>query len=644
MDEIDAILGRVGGVAPRGTTGAASPGAPSDEIDAILGRSSAPGPRSKSFDEILAERGAPAAEKPRTFRNTGRYEDLQAEIQHQKDELQPKDITRRESIGQGLIQGATLGFSDEGAAALAAGVSKLPPSVRAFMGRIALERHAGVSPELARAIAEAGSTQPLDYTTVRDDIRAYQDRAFRAHPGATTIANFVGGLPTTGLGAAKGTGVGAAAATGLKQGALAGAGYSNADLARGDVGGFARDVAVSAGAGAALGAGIRKAVGGAPERVTARVVKDVVEGDAGAKLSTAKKVVAAAGEDGAELATVLERHPGLERAVAVSAKNRPGAVAKAVEVKIGRLSKDADALYARMDDAAANARRAGAEDKAAGMLARAGEDGRSTRSAAAFRRGAGKLEDGVRTGKAGSVNLQAIDDQLASLHEGFARDGKAIMAAAVEAARDRLTKTYGTDGIIGPEARLTGRAARNLANEIGEAAFGHDPTASPKMRARAMQAVYRAVTGAIEDAAAAAGQDVAKLKLINKDISTLLPVKRALEERASKEAAGRVTWAERAKQELTKGAAGIAGIGSFAASGDPVKGAAVAAGVAAGRAALKHGVAPAVRLADYQLASIVKAARAGSTKAQLTQLAIEFGLTRVAADQLARQLAPDSIE
>lgn len=46
--------------------------------------------------------------------------------------------------------------------------------------------------------------------------------------------------------------------------------------------------------------------------------------------------------------------------------------------------------------------------------------------------------------------------------------------------------------------------------------------------------------------------------------------------------------------------------------------------------------------ADYQISKLARAARAGSTPAQLTQFAIELGLTREAADHLVNGYNPDA--
>lgn len=149
----------------------------------------------------------------------------------------PKPVS--ESVARGGLQGLSLGWGDEGAAAIAA---TLP-----FTDREA------VAPHLADLVTgNAGNTWADRYRRAREFYRAQNEEAKKENPRAFTTGEIGGGLATAVVpagGAAKGLGLGAkilrGAATGAGVGGVYGAGASNAEKAT--------DVVREAAGGAALG-------------------------------------------------------------------------------------------------------------------------------------------------------------------------------------------------------------------------------------------------------------------------------------------------------------------------------------------------------------------------------------------------------
>lgn len=179
-----------------------------------------------------------------------------------------------EAIGRASVQGATAGFGDELNALvqampdaarwlnpagfvtgplkpLAEAFSDTPASQREAAAEVDAERDAKLSfgDKLRRAVES--------YRQNRDTDRAGNKAAKVAHPWAYGVTNFVSGIPLA-LAAPGGQakGIGQMAAAGALQGGVSGAGGSEADLTKGDLGGFAFDTGIGAGAGAALGAGL----------------------------------------------------------------------------------------------------------------------------------------------------------------------------------------------------------------------------------------------------------------------------------------------------------------------------------------------------------------------------------------------------
>jgi hypothetical protein len=166
------------------------------------------------------------------------------------------------------------------------------------------------------------------------------------------------------------------------------------------------------------------------------------------------------------------------------------------------------------------------------------------------------------------------------------------------------------------------RSLRKMATTMGDQLFpGGPPTAQTT---RAKQQVYHAIVDYIADEGARAGEDVSKLRALNKKISTLIPVKEALQDRATRAAQGHST--------LGNNLLSAALVSGGAASGG-IEGAAMGAAADLGRRAAM----PIARATDYAMAELVRAAQNGSRPAQLGKMALELGVSRQLAEAIAQR-------
>lgn len=208
------------------------------------------------------------------------FEDTE-EIIETQPEIEPSTA---EALGRGAVQGATLGLGEEIGSAL------LTPAKAAM-------KFIPGTPEYTDAqLREQGFTGDIESQSLLDQYRELRDTAREADKAAQKSspiaygAGQIGGaiLPTLALGGAGAAGasgqvaskglplLGKIAAQGAVEGAIAGAGESEADLTQGEVGQFAEDVGTGAALGGAAGIilpagakvagkGIKKAASGAGE-------------------------------------------------------------------------------------------------------------------------------------------------------------------------------------------------------------------------------------------------------------------------------------------------------------------------------------------------------------------------------------------
>jgi hypothetical protein len=187
---------------------------------------------------------------------------------------------RGESGIRGALQGASFGFGDEAAAAIDAALPRF------------------LHNEVSREAVGSGETYGDRYRSARDYYRDRNAAAEEANPGTYLATLVTGAMAPTVLGGAPLTGArGLTVAAG--QGALSGAGYSQADEGLG----LARDISLGGalgaaghGAGAALGAAAKRLTGAAGRRLLSSHGR--AAGQAGQE--SAEALASSAGKLGAE--------------------------------------------------------------------------------------------------------------------------------------------------------------------------------------------------------------------------------------------------------------------------------------------------------------------------------------------------------
>lgn len=184
-----------------------------------------------SFEQLSAMGAQPIAPGTGTPGSGGglTYEDLiqKGFVPVDGSAPSPAPVSKLESFGRGVAQGATLGFADE----------------------------------ITGAIESLFSDK--SYTQSRDESRAAYTAAEQANPLTSMAGNLGGSLATTivpGLNVAKGAGMAGAVKTAALGGGLTGLGSSEADLTKGDFAGAIKDTVQAAVTGAAVG-GVAHKVG-----------------------------------------------------------------------------------------------------------------------------------------------------------------------------------------------------------------------------------------------------------------------------------------------------------------------------------------------------------------------------------------------
>lgn len=194
-------------------------------------------------------------------------------------QLQPEDGGPSTSTAAilGAVRGASAGFGDElrgaeralkgGAMSVGLGLAQTELGRRLLGGSLvdktlpSLAQWAGLEDR-----GSIGETLGATYRRGRDETRALEEAAYRAHPGIAAASELAGALavplPSPGKGVAIGrtgaalTKAGERAIAGAIQGGAMGAGSSTGDLTQGELGQVAGDVIQGAGMGAGLGVGL----------------------------------------------------------------------------------------------------------------------------------------------------------------------------------------------------------------------------------------------------------------------------------------------------------------------------------------------------------------------------------------------------
>jgi hypothetical protein len=197
----------------------------------------------------------------------------------------------------------------------------------------------------------------------------------------------------------------------------------------------------------------------------------------------------------------------------------------------------------------------------------------------------------------------------------------------VQNAKKALLDTVGGD----TSRVITPSELRTLKQGIGRAAFSGDPMTPGTVRAQVTRDLYGPVNAHIERMAdATPGVDVDAFKNANKDMSVLIPVSQALEQRAAKLAEGKESVLHRIKdmgERLAYGVPAAVGLHSVLPEG---MGYALGAGVAG------LGARAAARTVDYYLAQLVKAGETGPVPVSMLQEAVKAGVPAQTALAAAR--------
>lgn len=319
--------------------------------------------------------------------------------------------------------------------------------------------------------------------------------------------------------------------------------------------------AVAGGALGALTGGVSGTLEGAPGRVRARALKDVVQGEGeGAKptKSLVRKLSARAGEEGQRLGEVLDEDPGLEHTLSTAAARHPKEALDSVQQTIERNDTLNAPVYQAITDA-------------------------------------------------GGVKLTDVVAPMQKLQQGYVQSGKTAAAEAVQREIDSLVKNYG--GEKAENAVLTGKQLQGVRNEIGDAAFSTTPLASRALKTQVKRDLYGSYRDAIEGAAAqledlAPGVSLDNFRARNKSTSVLIPMRDVLKERAANEQVGAKSFAGRIREAAPELIAGAAGFGHGGLTMQGAKEAALAAIAAKVIPAAGRGVAQLGRHVDYGLSRV----------------------------------------
>lgn len=241
-----------------------------------------------------------------------------------------------------------------------------------------------------------------------------------------------------------------------------------------------------AGAGGAASGALTKIAERAPERVADRVERNVERGEAGGKANKRAADQMHAKAARGDFDETMERHPDVYKTLATKAASDPAKAAEKVQAKLKAIKSEVDPMYEAID-------------------------------------------------KGPAVPSSAdLNSKLDAVRQQMVAEGRTGQADAIETFQTHLKKHY-----AGATKPIPAAALRNLRNEVGEVAFGNNPNVSPKFREQAQRAIYGAINETIDDAGKKTpGVDVDALKALNRDTSTLITVKDALADRASKAAAG----------------------------------------------------------------------------------------------------------
>jgi hypothetical protein len=238
---------------------------------------------------------------------------------------------------------------------------------------------------------------------------------------------------------------------------------------------------LSGGAGATAGA-ISKAAETGPERVFKRAKKDITTGEQNAGIGKVRKLERATGPDDEKLRELFGRDPDLYKTIATKAKTNPAKALKAVDVTMADKADRLDELYGQMSKA---------------------------------HRAVAPTDVAIEFDK-------ILADRL--------RQGDLPAVGILRRERAQFLSEYGNVGHLDVDTM------RGLKATAGQRAFEGMPIPGNVKRD-----IWNVYAGAIERQAKGSGVNIGELRGLNRDMSVLIPAKDALQERATAQAAGRLS-------------------------------------------------------------------------------------------------------
>lgn len=419
-----------------------------DEVDALLGEPAPKPHRGQPVRKVapapVAAAPAPAPPPPAPVVENSPQKELFLAAQTNPPPPAVPSVSGGQSFARGGLQGATSGWSDELAARIDQGVSKVPG-----LRDLADQLRAPGGPPI--------SDPNVSYEARRDFYRGLNDRAQRANPKAYLGGVVAGGvaqqaIPIVGeLPAAAG-------------GALAGAGFSTANDVKGVTDDALRGAALAEGGkllGQAGGAVVQKVVQAAPAAVMAGVEKTI------GAMSRAKGSARLWAQRG-RVMDAIKSDPELRAAI-----GNPTKIADVVARRTPIANEATDKIYAAADEAAAKeataeARTAaeGAANMKADRLVAKGERARARAAKAGSPVGAVEEIAAKEAGKAGDEVGEA--DVLASvpIKEPKAVPG-GIKPDEVTGALEKIRNRAVAESRDGAQARAIDKAIEDFKGGLG---------------------------------------------------------------------------------------------------------------------------------------------------------------------------------
>lgn len=416
------------------------------------------------------------------------------------------------------------------------------------------------------------------YKAERDAERQANNEAREANPWTYGLSELGGGVASSvipGLGIAKGAKGAALALQAGKLGGIAGFGATEAETLPEQL----KDAGKSAVLSGATAGVMDRLLGGAPKRAAQRLVGDITDG---VPATMRDRVVGKLGAKGAteandfngEVVQIMREKP-----IKAAGKD-PNRLITAVDEALDETMAPIDAIFAR----------------------------------------AGRTTNGIKVHDVQKTMHEVVQDLEANPGtRGLGRAVKTQMDDVFES-WVRPNTTEG-EGFVMGDPTVTANQVRKFASAVGDNAFFGSPGVPPKAGKEVAQRVWGKLKDLIDtnvdEAASTLGGDGAKeLRALNSRASTLIKMKQSLQYKATREATESTRLKDRVSDGLDIGLA-VMNPTAFAA-----------------KKTFDWVGKPVARVADDKLATLVTAAKNGSTPAQLAERAIVLGLSPLVAQPL----------